>query len=90
MPTYLSLWSISEGSPEKIHPCEFYFHTNNINNLRNSEAVWKSMSLPYQVWLRHLRKMYEEHEQILQQMCCSLTQTLHHLKNQTVALYRPE
>lgn len=48
------------------------------------------MSLHYQVWLRRLRKLYEEYEQILQQMCCSLTPTLHHLKNQIVALYRPE
>lgn len=90
MPTYLSLWSISEGSPEKKHLCEFYSPTNNINNFGNSEAGRKSMSLHYQVWFQHLRKLYEEYEQILQQMCCSLTLTLHHLTNQIVALYRPE
>lgn len=90
MPTYLSLWSISEGSPEEIHLCEVHSHTNNINNDRNREAGRKSMSLHYQVWLRRLRKLCEEYEQILQQMCCSSTLTLHHLKNRIAALYKPE
>lgn len=68
---------------------EVYSQTNNTNNFRNSEAGKRSMSLHYQVWLQHLQKLCEEYEQILQQTCCSSTLTLHHLQNQTVALYRP-
>lgn len=48
------------------------------------------MSLHYQVWFQHLQKLCEECEQILQQTCCSLTLTLHHLENQTVVLCRPK
>lgn len=86
MPTYLSLWSISEGSPAERHHFEVYFHINNTNNFRNSETGRRNMSLHYQVWLQHLQKLCEVYEQILQQTCCSSTPTLHHLLNQIVAL----
>lgn len=69
---------------------EVYSQTNSTNILRNSEAGRRSMSLHYQVWLQHLQKLCEEYEQILQQTCYSSTPTLHHLRNQIVALYRPE
>lgn len=44
----------------------------------------------YRAWLQHLRRLCEEYERTPRQMCCSLTPKLHHLQNQTVALYRPE
>lgn len=90
IPTYLSLWSISEGSPYKMITWEKNRTIFKILLSRKCKLYKdRKCTLHYQVWLQHLQKLSEYYVQILLQKCYFLTQILLHWENQTAALYSP-